>query len=332
MAKTNSGLVAYAKAQVGLPYWYGTYGQTASESLYNSKKSQYPSYYTASDFSSQYGKRVHDCVGLIKGYLWSDSTTSTPTYNSSQDKSAKGMYSAASTKGKISSFPGTAGLLVFKGSSTSSITHIGVYDGNGYVYEAKGHAYGVVKTAFKSSDWPYWAQCPYCTDDTTPILEPNYTTVNYTGTVTASSLNCRDYPSTSGNIVTKYTKGTTVTITREYNGWGYTGEGWVSLTYIEKVTTTDTNTNNTTTNVTQEADIVTYEDFKTYMNQYRTELRDNDSGTWSEEARQWCIDQGIFQGGDTLADGSANYMWEDLLTREQAATVLYRFAQFMGKA
>ena len=31
--KNNAGLVLYAKAQVGLPYWYGTFGQTASPTL-----------------------------------------------------------------------------------------------------------------------------------------------------------------------------------------------------------------------------------------------------------------------------------------------------------
>lgn len=36
--KTNTGLVAYAKAQVGLPYWYGTYVQTASSSLLSARK------------------------------------------------------------------------------------------------------------------------------------------------------------------------------------------------------------------------------------------------------------------------------------------------------
>lgn len=332
MSKTNSGLVAYAKAQVGLPYWYGTYGQTATESLYKSKKAQYPSYYTASDFSSQYGKRVHDCVGLIKGYLWSDSATGTPTYNSAQDKSAGGMYAAATTKGKISTFPGTAGLLVFKGSSASSITHVGVYDGNGYVYEAKGHAYGTLKTVFKSSDWPYWAQCPYCTDDTssTTSTAVDYTTVNYQATVkVSSSLNCRDYPGTSGTVVKKYYNGEVVTITREYNGWGYTGEGWISLSYVTKITTTTTTE---TTETQEDDDMITLEQFKELMGEYRTELRDNDSGTWSEEARQWCIDQGIFQGGDTTSDGNPNYMWEDMMTREQVATVLYRFAQLMGKA
>lgn len=165
MTKTNSGLLAYAMAQVGNPYWYGTYGQTATAALHAAKKKQYPDNYTASDFPSQYGKRVHDCVGIIKGYIWSDSPTGTPKYNAAQDKSARGMYAAAEVKGKIDTFPGKPGMLVFKGSSPTEIYHVGVYDGEGYVYEAKGHAYGTVKTAFKAAQWPYWAQCPYTVAD-----------------------------------------------------------------------------------------------------------------------------------------------------------------------
>lgn len=34
MLKTAKGLVEYAKAQLGRPYWYGTFGQAASEELY----------------------------------------------------------------------------------------------------------------------------------------------------------------------------------------------------------------------------------------------------------------------------------------------------------
>lgn len=228
MTKTNSGLLAYAKEQVGLPYWYGTYGQTASASLYTAKKKQYPSYYKASDFAPQYGKRVHDCVGLIKGYLWSDSATGTPKYNSAQDKSAKGMYAAATTKGKIATFPGKAGQLVFKGLAASAITHVGVYDGNGYVYEAKGHNYGVVKTAFKASAWPFWAQCPYTVDDTsassnTSNASSNATTQKATeaaksflktlaGTykVTASMLNVRNGAGITKKVMTTIPKGTPV--------------------------------------------------------------------------------------------------------------------------
>jgi len=42
MSKTNSGLVTYAKAQIGLPYWYGTFGQTASETLYTAEAAPRP--------------------------------------------------------------------------------------------------------------------------------------------------------------------------------------------------------------------------------------------------------------------------------------------------
>lgn len=192
MAKTNSGLVKYAKAQVGLPYWYGTYGQTASSSLYTQKKKQYPSYYTATDFSEQYGKRVHDCAGLIKGYLWSDSTTSTPKYVASQDWSAKTTYSKATTKGKISTFPKTAGLLVFKGSTVSAIDHVGVYGGDGYVYEAKGHAYGVRKTAYKESDWDYWAQDARLTDDTTTTASSSSSSTTTSSTTSTKTVTAAD--------------------------------------------------------------------------------------------------------------------------------------------
>ena len=72
MGKTNTGLVEYAKAQLGKPYWYGTFGQISTTSLYNYKKKQYPDQYQWACPSSQLGVRVHDCIGLIKGYLWSN--------------------------------------------------------------------------------------------------------------------------------------------------------------------------------------------------------------------------------------------------------------------
>ena len=163
--KSNAGLLAYAKAQLGEPYWWGTFGQTATQSLLSAKRRQYPSYYTASDFQKQLGKRVHDCVGLIKGYLWSDTPTSAPGYVAAQDVTAAGMYARATKKGTISSIPDTPGLCVFKGTSASKIHHIGVYGADGYIYEAKGHAWGVVKTPFKASEWDYWAQCPFIKAD-----------------------------------------------------------------------------------------------------------------------------------------------------------------------
>ena len=157
MSKTNTGLVAYAKAMLNKPYWYGTFGQTATEALYKSKKNQYPGQYIPTDFPSQYGQRVHDCVGLIKGYLWSDSTTSAPKYNAAQDVSANGMRSKCTKKGSIDSIPEVPGVLVFFDG------HVGVYIGDGYVIEARGHKYGVVKTKLKDRGWTSWGYCPYIT-------------------------------------------------------------------------------------------------------------------------------------------------------------------------
>ena len=70
--------------------------------------------------------------------------------------------------------------------------------------------------------------------------------------------------------------------------------------------------------------------FEELWREMRRELQDNDSGAWSQEARDWALRTELIQGGGTLPDGSPNYMWEDVLTREQLVTVLYRFAQRAG--
>lgn len=72
--------------------------------------------------------------------------------------------------------------------------------------------------------------------------------------------------------------------------------------------------------------------FKTALADYRKDLRDNDSGEWSRAAREWAVKVGLFAGNGTAADGQPNMMWEDFLTREQAAQLFYRFAQDHGLA
>ena len=155
--KTNVYLVEYAKQQLGLPYWYGTYGNTATEALYLAKKKQYPNQYKATDYPKQYGLRVTDCVGLIKGALWSETPTSKPVYNKEQDTSANGMIKRCSVRGPIETIPDIPGVLVHKDG------HIGVYIGDGYVIEAKGHASGVVQTRLKERPWTDWGKLDYIT-------------------------------------------------------------------------------------------------------------------------------------------------------------------------
>lgn len=150
--KTGVGLAAYAKAQLGKPYWWGTFGQTANAQLLAQKRAQYPSYYQAVDFPAQFGHRVHDCVGLIKGYLWSETPDSPPQYGLTPDVAVSGLYAACSRTGDIGSIPEIPGVCVFKG----DMGHVGVYVGKGMVIEALGHAYGVVTSALGSRPWAYW--------------------------------------------------------------------------------------------------------------------------------------------------------------------------------
>lgn len=69
--------------------------------------------------------------------------------------------------------------------------------------------------------------------------------------------------------------------------------------------------------------------FKELWLEMRRELQDNDASDWSREARAWAESTGLVQGG---SDADFNGMWQDVLTREQMAVLLYRFAKLMGKA
>ncbi len=147
--------------------------------------------------------------------------------------------------------------------------------------------------------------------------------VNYKAKVTAKDgLNCRNYHGTSGAILTSFPYNTVLTITQEVDGWGYANNtGWVSLAYTAKVNTME-----------EDDDEMTYEDFKKYIHQYRAELQDNDAEPWSQADRDWAVSIGLMKGSGKAADGSPNMMWDDFLTRQQAAALFHRLAQYLGKA
>ena len=238
--KTAKGLVSYANAQLGLPYWYGTFGQKATAELYAAKKKQYPELYKSwNDFPTQYGKRVHDCVGLIKGYLWSDNTTSTPKYNSSQDVSANGMLARCKENGSISSIPDIPGVLVFMDG------HVGVYIGGGFVIEARGHQYGVVKTALRSRPWKWWGKCPWIDYGETGKQDPDVVSVKGDSVGKVVSVKCRKVrlksgtwnirklPSADSSVVTTVKGGSDINIA---DGFVYVPSlgGFISEKAVEK--------------------------------------------------------------------------------------------------
>ena len=161
MKKTAKGLVEYAKAQLGRPYWFGGYGQAASKALYNALKKLYPDKYTW-EYDGTVAK-VHDCGGLVKGYLWCDSPEDlTPVVNKAQELSANQIYAACTKVGYVEDIPEIPGVLVFYNG------HMGVYIGSGEVIEARGHKYGVVKTRLADRPWKYWGYHPDIDYDAEP--------------------------------------------------------------------------------------------------------------------------------------------------------------------
>ena len=69
--------------------------------------------------------------------------------------------------------------------------------------------------------------------------------------------------------------------------------------------------------------------FKELWLEMRKELQDNDSSAYSADAREWAVSSGLVEGSSKT---TPNYMWEDVMTREQMVTLLYRFAKMMGAA
>lgn len=169
-------LVSFCTALLGMPYWYGTCGYKCTEDLLKRKANQYPTHYTSSRMS-KYRQAIADkkvcvdCIGMIKAFFWTnggqgiiDYINGTGDYksvyasNGMPDKSANGFLSWLKGKGckhgSINTIPEEPGITVF------SPGHVGLYIGNGYVIEARGFNYGVVKTKLKNRPWKEWAYLP----------------------------------------------------------------------------------------------------------------------------------------------------------------------------
>lgn len=160
--KNAADLATYAihAWEQGWGYVWGTCGWVLTDSLLEAKLAQYPEGVGGyEDFirMNWLGLRTADCVGLIKGYGWLNTETLTIGYNVNgmPDCGANQMYHAATVKGTIDTIPEVPGLAVWRNG------HIGVYIGNGYVIEAMGTKYGVVKTKLSERGFTHWLEIPY---------------------------------------------------------------------------------------------------------------------------------------------------------------------------
>ncbi len=134
--KTASGLVSFVKTKLGTPYVYGTKGEKLTLEKYNTLRKMYGSLVWASD-KNKVGKVCTDCSGLISWYT--GKVVNSTTYKNTATK-------VLSISKLSQAVPGCA--LWRQG-------HIGVYIGDGYCIEAKGSAYGVVKTKASQGGWTH---------------------------------------------------------------------------------------------------------------------------------------------------------------------------------
>ena len=157
MQRKANDLCSYVSAQLGRPYWLGGFGQEATEDLYRRTQKRLGIDYP--DYKVQLGKKVHDCCGLVKGFFWTPDADSTEYIYRKDvpDLGVDGFFAACTVFGPIRTIPETKGLLVF----TGTMSHMGVYIGGGEVVEARGHAYGVVKTKLQDRNWAKWGSLPY---------------------------------------------------------------------------------------------------------------------------------------------------------------------------
>ena len=161
MSKTNIGLVDFCKAALadGCGYVYGATGQICTESFLDQQAKRYPADNLAGGQMRKtgekwLGKRVADCSGIVKYYLWADEYgKNIKVYDLNQDVGMS--YSKAKVKGPLETLPETPGTLLYMPG------HVGVYIGDGEVIEARGTAYGVVKTKLKERPWTAWWECPF---------------------------------------------------------------------------------------------------------------------------------------------------------------------------
>ena len=162
--KNNLDLVKWSEfaADKGWGYVWGTYGTVLSDSFLESKITQYPDEVGGNEEfirANWLGKRTADCVGLIKGYSWYDTTSQSTILvsNGMPDIGADDMYNNATEKGTIDTISEIPGLAVWKEG------HIGVYIGNGEVVEAYGTTTGVIRSQLSNGGWTHWLKIPYIT-------------------------------------------------------------------------------------------------------------------------------------------------------------------------
>lgn len=178
--KNNTDLVIWCitAEQNKEGYIYGAFGQVCTLDYLEQQEARYPGDDEAGGAmriagERWLGKRVYDCIGLIKAYGWYNANEDYIEYGSNGivDFSANTIwdYVEDGDFGDIDDIPEIPGIAVCMDG------HIGVYIGNGEVIEAQSTETGVVKTQLSNGSWTHWLKIPgieYPEDNATVPISP----------------------------------------------------------------------------------------------------------------------------------------------------------------
>lgn len=238
MSKTAAGLVAFTKTKLGTPYVYGAKGKVLTQAQFNSLRSMYPSIIPASDVK-KVGKVCVDCSGLISWYTGVQR-------GSSQHKTAATKVLSISQISKA-----VPGCLLWRSG------HIGVYIGDGYCIEAKGSAYGTVKSKVANRNFTHilWSRDIDYSTTSSNQTPTNTTSDNRPIVKTTANLNIRDKANKSSASLGVIPKGTSIRLVEQGDSWSkvdWNGKvGWCSNGYLsglpKSTSTPQTSTSKTAT-------------------------------------------------------------------------------------
>lgn len=166
MSKTSAGLVQFVETAFAEKWGYclGTFGNILTPNLLDQKMKQG---YGVGAYNTRHvaylrtflGKRVSDCYGLVKAFVWWDGVN--PKYNAKQDRNQEGAYKAATEKGPLNTMPEIPGIILWMRG------HAGVYIGNGEFIECVGAPVGMRKGLIKGgrvvagSPFTHWFKDTY---------------------------------------------------------------------------------------------------------------------------------------------------------------------------
>ena len=180
--------------------------------LYNTfKSSTYNKAYYQKKYNEGKGKIGADCSGAFYPVSGFDAT-------------AQGYYNKCIEQGNISVMPKDKPCLVFKGKSTSKITHIGFYCGNGQVIEMKSSKENCVKDKLAGKGWQ-WYGIPDWIDYSEYIYSSDFEPYL---AKTTSDLNLRSTPSSTyrTNVIVVIPKDTYVSVINASVGY------WVYVQFV----------------------------------------------------------------------------------------------------